>query len=319
MPARKILVTGGAGFIGSNLCRRLHGKGNEVTCLDNLYSGRAENIADLIGKPGFTFIRHDVVDPIPLSGKFDQIYAMACPASPLFYQKNPVHTTRTIVDGAINTLEVARICGARALLTSTSEIYGEPSVHPQREEYRGNVNTIGVRSCYDEGKRMAESLFFDYRRQYGADICVARIFNTYGPGMLYCDGRVIPNFINQALQGKDLTVYGDGNQTRSLCYVDDTVEALIRLMNASGFTGPVNIGNPDEITMRQLAETICRETGSRSKIVYCGLPEDDPTRRCPDISRAREYLGWEPVVPLHEGLLHTISYFAAQPSAFQSC
>ena len=311
MAEKTVLVTGGAGFIGTHLCRRLLAEGKRVVCVDSLCTGREENAAELKKDSRFVFIRHDVVEPIDVAA--DEIYVLACPASPTHYQADPVHTAKTIVYGAVNALELARRYGARILRASTSEIYGEPLVHPQPEEYRGNVNPTGIRACYDEGKRMAETLFFDYAREYGTDVRVARIFNTYGPGMRADDGRVFSNFIVQALRGDDLTVYGDGSQTRSPCYVSDTVDALVRLMEAGGVDGPVNIGNPAEYTVGALAEQILRETGSASRIVYRDLPQDDPTHRCPDIGRARRLLGWEPRVPLPEGLRETVAWFRAHP------
>ncbi|MBR3151066.1 MAG: SDR family oxidoreductase [Erysipelotrichaceae bacterium] len=302
----RVLVTGGAGFIGSHLCRRLLEQGDEVYCLDIFYSSARRNIADLESDPHFHFLEQDIEEPIDL--KVDRIYNMACPASPVHYQRDPVKTARTSVLGAINMLELAKRNNCRILQTSTSEIYGNPLTHPQKESYWGNVNTIGLRSCYDEGKRMSETLFFDYHRQYGVDIRVVRIFNTYGPYMAENDGRVVSNFIVQALRGDDITIYGDGSQTRSFCYVDDTVEALMRMMEGD-YIGPVNIGNPDERTVKELAEKIVEMTSSSSKIVYKGLPSDDPVRRKPDISLAKEKLHWQPVVPLETGLRNTIEYF----------
>lgn len=301
------IVTGGAGFIGSNLCRRLHEEGDHVICIDNLSSGSEKNVRDLQGSSRFEMIVHDVTDPIDL--KADRIYHLACPASPVYYQKDPIATSKTLFMGSLNMLEVAKANSARILLASTSEIYGEPLIHPQIEEYRGNVEPNGIRSCYDEGKRMAESLFFDYHRIHGIEIRVVRIFNTYGPGMLPNDGRVVSNFIVQALQEKDLTIYGDGSQTRSLCFVDDTVEALIRMMEAPDITGPVNIGNDHELSVKEIAEHIIRLTGSSSRMIALPLPEDDPTRRRPDITKARKILGWEPSVSVDEGLSKTIDYF----------
>ena len=301
------IVTGGAGFIGSNLCRRLHEEGDHVICIDNLSSGSEKNVRDLQGSSRFEMIVHDVTDPIDL--KADRIYHLACPASPVYYQKDPIATSKTLFMGSLNMLEVAKANSARILLASTSEIYGEPLIHPQIEEYRGNVEPNGIRSCYDEGKRMAESLFFDYHRIHGIEIRVVRIFNTYGPGMLPNDGRVVSNFIVQALQEKDLTIYGDGSQTRSLCFVEDTVEALIRMMEAPDITGPVNIGNDHELSVKEIAEHIIRLTGSSSRMIALPLPEDDPTRRRPDITKARKILGWEPSVSVDEGLSKTIDYF----------
>ena len=290
----RILITGGAGFIGSHLCRRLIGEGHSVICLDNLFTGAKENVQDLLGCNRFELIIQDVTQPITLE-HIDQIYNLACPASPIHYQYNPVKTIETNVIGAINVLNLARKTGARVLQASTSEVYGDPQVHPQQEEYWGNVNPIGIRSCYDEGKRAAETLFFDYHRQHGVDIKVVRIFNTYGPNMQKDDGRVVSNFIVQAIEGKDITIYGDGSQTRSFCY--------------ESITGPVNIGNPAEFTVKQLAEMIIEMTKSKSRIVYKPLPEDDPRKRKPDITLANYKLGWSPVVEIHEGLEKTIKYF----------
>lgn len=305
---KRILVTGGAGFLGSHLCDRLIKEGNDVICLDNLFTGNKNNIRHLIGNPYFEFIRHDVTVPIVI--EVDQIYNLACPASPVHYQYNPIKTTKTSVLGAMNMLGLAKRVHARILQASTSEVYGDPEVHPQPESYRGCVNTIGIRSCYDEGKRVAETLFFDYHRMHNVDIKVMRIFNTYGPNMHPSDGRVVSNFIMQALQGKDITVYGDGSQTRSFCYVDDLIEGMVRLMNSrEGFTGPVNIGNPGEFTIKQLAEMVIDLTGSSSKIVYEPLPSDDPTQRRPVIELAKKELDWEPAIPLEEGLRKTIEYF----------
>ena len=305
----KILVTGGAGFLGSNLCERLvKDPDNYVYCLDNLQTGRMENIRELVDKPNFQFIRHDIVEPIELD--VDQIYNAACPASPPAYQADPVHTLKTSVFGMLNMLELARKNNATVLQFSTSEVYGDAQVHPQPETYWGNVNPDGIRSCYDEGKRVAETLCFDYHRRYGVKIKVIRIFNTYGPKMDPKDGRVISNFVNQALRGEDLTVYGDGKQTRSFCYVDDLIEGIYRMMNsAEDITGPVNLGNPGEFTMLELAEEVLRQTGSRSKLVHKELPKDDPKQRRPEITKAKELLGWEPKVPLREGLAKTIEYY----------
>jgi UDP-glucuronate decarboxylase len=304
----KILVTGGAGFLGSNLCTRLLAEGNEVICVDNLFTGQKRNIVHLLSNPFFEFIRHDVTFPLYL--EVDQIYNLACPASPVHYQFDPVQTTKTSVHGAINMLGLAKRTKARILQASTSEVYGDPSVHPQTEGYWGNVNPIGIRSCYDEGKRCAETLFFDYHRQYQLDIKVVRIFNTYGPNMLQNDGRVVSNFIVQALRNEPITIYGDGTQTRSFCFADDLIDAMIRMMNSeAGFTGPVNIGNPGEFSMLELAEKVIALTGSRSKISHMPLPADDPKQRQPDITLARTRLGWEPKVPLEEGLKKTIEYF----------
>ncbi|MBD3768937.1 MAG: SDR family oxidoreductase [Rhodobacterales bacterium] len=306
--APRILVTGGAGFIGSFLCERLLESGAEVLCVDNFFTGRRANVAHLLENPRFELMRHDVT--FPLFVEVDQIYNLACPASPIHYQFDPVQTTKTSVHGAINMLGLAKRTKAKILQASTSEVYGDPEMHPQREEYWGNVNPIGIRSCYDEGKRCAETLFFDYHRQHNVAIKVARIFNTYGPRMHPNDGRVVSNFIVQALRGEDITLYGDGQQTRSFCFVSDLVEGLIRLMNSDDdVTGPINLGNPGEFTMRQLAETVLELTGSKSKIVHRPLPSDDPRQRQPDISRAREILGWEPGIPLAEGLKPTIEYF----------
>ncbi len=303
----RILVTGGAGFIGSHLCARLLNEGHDVLCLDNFYSGHKDNIAPLLAHPRFELIRHDVTVPILL--EVDQIYNFACPASPNAYMYNPVKTVKTSVMGAINMLGLAKRVKARILQASTSEVYGDPKVHPQVEHYWGNVNPIGVRSCYDEGKRVAETLMYDYRRQNNVDTKIIRIFNTYGPRMQENDGRVISNFVVQALRGTDITVYGDGSQTRSFCYVDDLVEGIVRMMNADNFFGPVNLGNPCEFTILQLAELVIKQTASRSKIVYKALPQDDPMQRQPDITLARERLGWEPRIPLEEGLRRTIAYF----------
>ncbi len=306
---KKILVTGGAGFLGSHLCDRLIAQGHRVIALDSFFTGNRRNVQQLLGHPNFEVIEHDVVDPIHIDG-LDEIYNLACPASPVHYQHDPVHTMKTSVLGALNTLELARKSNAKIFQASTSEVYGDPIVHPQPEGYWGHVNPIGIRSCYDEGKRAAETLFFDYHRQHKLRIRVVRIFNTYGPRMAADDGRVVSNFIVQALQGKDLTVYGEGSQTRSFCYADDLVEGFIRLMNADDtVTGPVNIGNPGEFTMLELAERVLRLTGSQSKLIHFPLPEDDPKQRRPDISKAKELLGWVPTVALEEGLARTIAYF----------
>ena len=304
------LVTGGAGFIGSNLCRRLVGEGKRVVCLDNMISGREENIADLVAYPNFSFLKADVADASAFNSieKVGHIYNLACPASPPFYQADPIATMKTSVFGAINVLELARRTNARVLLTSTSEIYGDPLEHPQRENYRGNVNPIGVRACYDEGKRAAETLFFDYHRMYGVEIRVVRVFNTYGPGMRVDDGRVMTNFISQALEGENVTIYGDGTQTRSFCFVEDMLDALVSMMECEGFTGPVNLGNPEELTMLELAEKVIALTGSSSKVVFCDLPSDDPARRKPDISLAKEMLGWQPHVSVDEGIMKTAEF-----------
>lgn len=302
----RILVTGGAGFLGSHLIDRLMEAGNEVICLDNFYTGHKRNIVKWLDDPYFELIRHDITEPIRL--EVDQIYHLACPASPPHYQYNPVKTIKTNVMGTLNMLGLAKRVKARFFLASTSEVYGDPDVHPQPEEYRGNVNPIGIRSCYDEGKRVAETLAFDYHRQNGVDIRVVRIFNTYGPRMLPNDGRVVSNFIVQALQGKPLTVYGDGSQTRSFCYVSDLIEGFIRLMN-SDYIGPVNIGNPGEYTILELAETIQKKINPDAEITFKPLPQDDPKQRQPDITKAKTWLNWEPTVPLQEGLKFTIDYF----------
>ncbi|MEB3163896.1 MAG: UDP-glucuronic acid decarboxylase family protein [Prochlorothrix sp.] len=302
----RILVTGGAGFLGSHLIDRLMEAGHDVICLDNFYTGHKHNIAQWLNHPNFDLIRHDITDPIRL--EVDQIYHLACPASPIHYQYNPVKTIKTNVTGTLHMLGLAKRVKARFFLASTSEVYGDPDVHPQTEDYRGNVNPIGIRSCYDEGKRVAETLAFDYHRQNGVDIRVVRIFNTYGPRMLENDGRVVSNFIVQALRGEPLTIYGDGSQTRSFCYVSDLIEGFIRLMNGD-HTGPVNIGNPGEYTIKQLAETIQSMVNPNVPLQYKPLPEDDPRRRQPDITRAREWLGWEPTVALQEGLEKTIADF----------
>lgn len=307
---KKILVTGGAGFIGSHLCRRLLKDGHQVFCLDNMFTGTYDNIGELYSNPNFEFINANVIYPLHL--QVDRIYNLACPASPVHYQYDPIMTTKTSFMGALNVLDLARKCGARVLQASTSEIYGDPLMHPQREGYRGNVSTIGPRACYDEGKRIAETLFFDYKRQYNVDIRVIRIFNTYGPNMLENDGRVVSNFIVQALRNRDITIYGDGTQTRSFCYVDDLVEGMIAMMEKDDFHGPVNLGNPQEMTILELAEMIIAKTGSASRIVYRDLPVDDPVKRKPDIELAKRVLGWEPKVPLSEGLDRTIAYFKSR-------
>ncbi len=304
----RILVTGGAGFIGSHLCERLLSEGHEVICLDNFFTGRRENVAHLLDDRRFELLRHDVIEPILL--EIDQIYNLACPASPVHYQYNPVKTVKTSVMGMINMLGLAKRVKARILQASTSEVYGDPEIHPQPESYWGNVNCIGPRSCYDEGKRIAETLMMDYHRQNDVDTRIIRIFNTYGPRMLENDGRVVSNFIVQALRGEELTIYGTGEQTRSFCYVDDLVEGLIRLMNTDGVHDPVNVGNPGEFTMRQLADEIAEVCGTEVKIRHCPLPQDDPKQRQPDITRAQELLGWSPTVPLREGLTRTVAYFA---------
>lgn len=301
------LITGGAGFIGSHLCERLLDRGEEVLCVDNFFTGRKENIAHLLPNPRFELVRHDVINPLVI--EVDRIYNLACPASPVHYQHNPVKTIKTNVMGALNMLGLAKRVRARILQASTSEIYGDPDIHPQTEPYWGNVNPIGIRSCYDEGKRVAETLFFDYHRQNHVDIRIVRIFNTYGPRMLVNDGRVVSNFIVQALREEPITIYGEGTQTRSFCYVSDLVDGLIRMMDTEGFTGPVNLGNPGEFTIRDLAQEVIRLTESRSEIVTRPLPPDDPVRRQPDIALAKEKLGWEPHIPLAEGLKPTIAYF----------
>ena len=304
----RALVSGGSGFLGSHLCDRLLARGQEVLCVDNLFTGQKRNVAHLHGNPKFEFLRHDVT--FPLFVEVDQIWNLACPASPIHYQHDPVQTTKTSVHGAINMLGLAKRLGAKILQASTSEVYGDPAVHPQTEDYWGNVNPIGPRSCYDEGKRCAETLFFDYHRQNKLRIKVLRIFNTYGPRMHPNDGRVVSNFIVQALKGEDITIYGDGLQTRSFCYVDDLIEGMIRLMDTGDdVTGPINVGNPGEFTMIELAETVLKLTKSKSKLVRLPLPADDPKRRKPDITRARSTLGWEPKVNLEDGLKETISYF----------
>lgn len=305
----RVLVTGGAGFIGSHLCERLIADGHEVMCLDNFFTGSKRNIQNLLDDHRFELIRHDVVEPILL--EVDRIFHLACPASPVHYQYNPVKTVKTSVMGTINMLGLAKRVKARILLASTSEVYGDPTVHPQTEEYWGNVNPIGLRSCYDEGKRLAETLMMDYHRQNGVDIRIVRIFNTYGPRMAENDGRVVSNFIVQALRGKDITLYGEGTQTRSFCYVSDLVDGIVAMMECDGFTGPVNLGNPCETSIREFAERIVRLTGSSSRIVRRPLPPDDPRQRQPDISLARRMLGWEPTVPLEEGLSRTIAYFSS--------
>jgi UDP-glucuronate decarboxylase len=309
---KRILITGGAGFLGSHLCDRLLQDGHDVLCVDNFYTSTRRNITHLLDHPNFELMRHDVT--FPLYVEVDRIYNLACPASPIHYQRDPVQTTKTSVHGAINMLGLAKRTGARILQASTSEVYGDPEIHPQTEDYWGNVNPIGIRSCYDEGKRCAETLFFDYRRQHDLPIKVARIFNTYGPRMLPDDGRVVSNFIVQALKGEDITIYGDGSQTRSFCYVDDLVDGLIRLMESpEDVTGPVNLGNPGEFSIKQLAEKVVALVGegrsSSSRIVYRDLPADDPTQRQPDITQAREVLGWTPGIPLDEGLPKTVKYF----------
>jgi UDP-glucuronate decarboxylase len=314
---KRVLVTGGAGFLGSFLCERLLQEGCDVICCDNFYTGSKRNIAHLVGSPYFEVIRHDITFPLYL--EVDEIYNLACPASPIHYQNDPVQTTKVNVHGAINMLGLAKRVRARILQASTSEVYGDPAVHPQTEDYWGNVNCIGLRSCYDEGKRCAETLFFDYHRQHRLNIRVVRIFNTYGPRMHPNDGRVVSNFIMQALTGRDITVFGDGQQTRSFCFVDDLIEGIFRMMNhPGGFVGPVNLGNPNEFTILELAERVIRLTGSRSRIVFNPLPADDPTQRRPSIALAQRELGWQPTIELEEGLRRTIAYFkefATEPPA----
>jgi len=306
--AKKVLVTGGAGFIGSHLCERLVARGDDVLCVDNFFTGAKANVAHLLHASNFELLRHDVT--LPLVVEVDEIYNLACPASPVHYQYDPVQTTKTSVHGAINMLGLAKRTGAKILQASTSEVYGDPEVHPQTEDYKGNVNPIGPRACYDEGKRCAETLFFDYYRQHKLNIRVCRIFNTYGPRMHPEDGRVVSNFIMQALRGEPITLYGDGSQTRSFCFVDDLVEAMMRLMDADDVhTGPMNLGNPHEFTIRELAETVAEMTGAKSEIIIKPLPEDDPTQRCPNITLAKNALGWEPTIQLREGLQKTIDYF----------
>jgi UDP-glucuronate decarboxylase len=323
---KRILITGGAGFIGSHLSERLLRDGHEVICLDNYFTGRKENISDLLSNPRFELIRHDVTEPVLI--EVDWIFNLACPASPIHYQYNPVKTTKVNVLGALNVLGLAKRVRARVMQASTSEVYGDPGIHPQTEEYWGHVNPIGKRSCYDEGKRVAETLFFDYMRQNAVDIKVIRIFNTYGPRMRSDDGRVVSNFIDQALQNKPITIYGDGSQTRSFCYVEDMIEGMVRMMDfevearirhedytrphLSGFPGPVNLGNPEEVSIAEIAGKVIEMTGSKSRIVFEGLPEDDPRRRCPDIEKARQHLGWQPRVSLDEGLKRTIEYFKSR-------
>jgi UDP-glucuronate decarboxylase len=305
---KKILVTGGAGFLGSHLCDRLMAQGDDVLCVDNFFTGDKRNVAHLLGKPGFELMRHDVT--FPLYVEVERIFNLACPASPVHYQFDPVQTTKTSVHGAINMLGLAKRVRGRILQASTSEVYGDPEIHPQPESYWGRVNPVGIRSCYDEGKRCAETLFFDYHRQHQLDVKVVRIFNTYGPRMHPNDGRVVSNFIVQALKGEDITIYGDGSQTRSFCYVDDLIEAMLRMMDTeSGFTGPVNIGNPGEFSMLELAEKVLSLTNSGSRLVFQPLPSDDPKQRKPDISLAREKLDWEPRVALDDGLKETVAYF----------
>lgn len=305
---KRILVTGGAGFLGSHLCDRLVEQGHDVICADNFFTSQKNNILHLMDKPNFELIRHDVTHPLWL--EVDEIYNLACPASPVHYQYNPIKTVKTSVMGAINMLGLAKRVRAKVFQASTSEVYGDPDVHPQPEDYRGNVNPIGIRACYDEGKRCAETLFFDYYRSNGVNIRVVRIFNTYGPRMHPYDGRVVSNFIIQAITNQDITIYGDGSQTRSFCYVDDLVDGFIRMMDGpDDFVGPVNLGNPGEFTIKELAEIVIEMTGSRSKLTYLPMPSDDPTQRRPDIALAKKHLGWEPTVPLRDGLAKTIEYF----------
>jgi len=308
----RILITGGAGFLGSHLCARLLIEKHDVLCLDNFFTGPKKNVEEFLTHPRFELIRHDVVEPILL--EVDRIYHLACPASPIHYQYNPVKTIKTNILGTLNMLGIAKRVKARILLASTSEVYGDPAMHPQREEYWGNVNPIGIRSCYDEGKRAAETLMMDYHRQNRVDIRIVRIFNTYGPKMLADDGRVVSNFIVQALKGDDITVYGKGSQTRSFCYVDDLVDGMVRMMDCDGFTGPVNLGNPEEYTILSFAEKIIAMAGSKSRIVHKPLPSDDPTQRRPDISLASEKLGWKPKISVDEGLKRTIEYFRKEPA-----
>jgi UDP-glucuronate decarboxylase len=305
---KRILVTGGAGFLGSHLCTRLIERGFFVTCLDNYFTGSVDNLTHLRGNPNFAVIEQSVIDPVDV--KFDEIFNLACPASPVHYQSDPIYTFKTSIVGALNLLELASKTGAKMLQASTSEIYGDPLVHPQQESYWGNVNTMGIRSCYDEGKRGAETLMSDYHRTRGVNIRVMRIFNTFGPGMNKADGRVVSNFIVQALRGEDITIFGDGNQTRSFCYRDDLIEGMMKLMDAPDEVSyPINIGNPGEFTMKELAEIVLELTGSKSQMVYRPLPQDDPLQRCPDITRAKQVLDWEPKIPLREGLIRTIEYF----------
>ena len=308
MTRKRVLVTGGAGFLGSHLCERLLADGADVLCVDNYFTGRKDNIAHLLGRPQFEALRHDIT--FPLYVEVDEIYNLACPASPVHYQFDPVQTTKTSVVGAINMLGLAKRTGAKILQASTSEVYGDPTVHPQTEDYRGNVNPLGPRACYDEGKRCAETLFFDYHRQHRVKVKVARIFNTYGPRMHPNDGRVVSNFIVQALAGRDITLFGDGSQTRAFCYVDDLIEGFVRLMaTGDDVTGPMNLGNPEELSIAELARTVVRLTGSRSSVVFRALPQDDPVQRCPDIGLARKVLGWAPTVGLEVGLPRVIGYF----------
>ena len=308
--SKRVLVTGAAGFLGSHLCARLLAEGHDVVGIDNYFTGKQRNVAHLLDHPRFEILEHDIVQPFSSDVRFDQIYNLACPASPVHYQYDPIQTTKTCVHGVINMLDLARSCGARIFQASTSEIYGDPELHPQPEAYRGNVNTTGPRACYDEGKRCAESLFFDYHREYGVPIKVVRIFNTYGPHMDPLDGRVVSNFIVKALRGDDITIFGDGRQTRSFCYVDDLIDGFVRMMaTPDDVTGPINLGNPEEYTMLELAEQVIEATGSSSKMTFLPLPKDDPTRRRPDITLARKALGWSPTMPLRQGLAKTIAYF----------
>ncbi|PKM91829.1 NAD-dependent dehydratase [Candidatus Falkowbacteria bacterium HGW-Falkowbacteria-1] len=304
----RILITGGSGFIGSFLSEKLVTDGHEVLCLDNLFTGNKENVAHLLDKNNFSFINHDIIDPFYFDGKIDQIYNLACPASPIHYQQNPVRTIKANTIGVINMLGLARAHGAKILQASTSEVYGDPEVSPQKENYRGSVNTIGPRACYDEGKRCAETLFFDYKRMHGMNIKVIRIFNTYGPKMALDDGRVMSNFIIQALKNENITIYGDGSQTRSFCYISDLVDGMVKMMN-SDFSGPINLGNPNEMTIKSLAEMIIKKLNSKSKLIFMNLPEDDPKQRCPDISLAKSKLNWEPKVSLEEGLDYISDFF----------
>ena len=315
---KNILITGGTGFLGSNLCKRLLNESNKIICVDNNYTGKMSNIQDLLNNPNFSFKEHDICEPLKITEKLDQIYNFACPASPPAYQgKHAIKTTMTSVYGAVNMLELAKEHKATILQASTSEIYGDPLVHPQNENYRGNVNPIGIRACYDEGKRCAESLFFDYHRHEGVDIKVIRIFNTYGENMDPNDGRVVSNFICQALSGKDITIYGDGTQTRSFCYVDDLIDIIVLVMNSKNFTGPINTGNPGEFSIKELAQKIIEKTASKSKIIFKDLPQDDPTQRRPDITLAKELFGWQPKIKLDEGLDKTIKYFKEKIADFK--